>query len=773
MTSNRRATVRANLKQALPHILQLISQIFTDKKALPTESVTQAIKCLSSWIQLDVPTELIENIFDQILEIATTEQYFEPAIEALTLIISNPNLQTAPNTVKTLALKVLSLESYLLKLLGDEAFETATPLANLFIAFGEIHSRFLLNWTSESEEGKVHATKMVGAILRISSCSAQYPTHETLSEMAFGFWYIFQDDIIACEPQQHQQCVGVFGSAYHSLVEALLQKSMYPLNDADFTSDQKEQFRCYRTDVADTIMYCFNILRDDLLQLLNHHLDEAISKCKMHAEQYWPYLETCLYSWSAIGEAMVEEEENDLLVKFLTKLPTIPYGNKVKVISAALDCIGGFAEWLANYPNIIVNLVPLITGALSNAELALSASMALKDLARDCPEALKPCANDVISFSVAAVRSQTLKTGECIRLMYPIGKMISVSTPSSQILPQLEPIIMPYLVELQELSQQQPSVPIKAKIMFIVKLLTTLIQAMDIKNPEPGQAHPVAVLAEQLLPLIQSLALKWNTDEEIMDAIWMLVRQVSPSLVERNKPLLGQVLSLMSQCFAIAPHSMLVDVAKHIVHLNNNDPALKQDFISLFARICQKIVECLMSGNANPSDYSDLVATTFQNVSQMMKRNTDYFGQQAIDPAPMFHCACYSITMPESSAVKYSSSFINHCVMLSHENPYFRQVVQMNGELLFRQVMICIGGDKPCTHLEHYVDILSVLSKRFFDDLCKWLQAFTREEGFPSAKVGMSEKENFVKALLRERINKRKMNEIVQEFALACRGLSS
>src|SRR5207249_819277 len=133
---------------------------------------------------------------------------------------------------------------------------------------------------------------------------AQYPTQETLSEMPFGFWYIFQDDIIACEAQQFQLCVGVFGSAYHNLVESLLKKSMYPLNEGNWTSDQKELFRCYRTDVADTIMYCHNILRDDLLQLLNNHLDEAITKSQTQREMYWPYLEACLYSWSAIGESM-------------------------------------------------------------------------------------------------------------------------------------------------------------------------------------------------------------------------------------------------------------------------------------------------------------------------------------------------------------------------------------------------------------------------------------------------------------------------------------
>ena len=60
--------------------------------------------------------------------------------------------------------------------------------------------------------------------------------------MPFGFWYILQvsyscayihiilldqDDIIACEPEQYQQCVALFGPVYTALVNAMLHKSMY------------------------------------------------------------------------------------------------------------------------------------------------------------------------------------------------------------------------------------------------------------------------------------------------------------------------------------------------------------------------------------------------------------------------------------------------------------------------------------------------------------------------------------------------------------------
>ena len=75
--------------------------------------------------------------------------------------------------------------------------------------------------------------------------------------MPFGFWYIFQDDMIACEPPQFQLAIATFGPIYEELVNALMRKAMYSLQENEWTADQREAFRCYRTDIADTIMYCY------------------------------------------------------------------------------------------------------------------------------------------------------------------------------------------------------------------------------------------------------------------------------------------------------------------------------------------------------------------------------------------------------------------------------------------------------------------------------------------------------------------------------------
>ena len=88
-------------------------------------------------------------------------------------------------------------------------------------------------------------------------------------------------------------------------------------------------------------------MRDNLLRLLLGHVTEATAQNLQSPQTKWPYLECVLYCWSAVAESLAEEEDvaSDILTEFLAKLPLLPYNNNMRVISATLDCIGGFAEW--------------------------------------------------------------------------------------------------------------------------------------------------------------------------------------------------------------------------------------------------------------------------------------------------------------------------------------------------------------------------------------------------------------------------------------------
>ena len=86
------------------------------------------------------------------------------------------------------------------------------------------------------------------------------------------------------------------------------------------------------------------------MALLLKHVDEATTLNLQDPARHWPYLEATLCVWSAVAESLAEEEEEcPILTQFLAKLPTLPYNNNMKVISSALDCIGGKSKCLGGF----------------------------------------------------------------------------------------------------------------------------------------------------------------------------------------------------------------------------------------------------------------------------------------------------------------------------------------------------------------------------------------------------------------------------------------
>jgi hypothetical protein len=105
--------------------------------------------------------------------------------------------------------------------------------------------------------------------------------------------------------------------------------------------------------------------------------------------------------------------------------------------------------------------------------------MALKDISRDCTESMKPYAEQVIASIQQSLLGGSLNTGECIRLMYPLGKMLSLLPPHT-ILPRLEPLLSSHMQALDQLSKSTPDQNSKNRLLFILKLLTMLFTTLDI-----------------------------------------------------------------------------------------------------------------------------------------------------------------------------------------------------------------------------------------------------------------------------------------------------
>jgi hypothetical protein len=56
--------------------------------------------------------------------------------------------------------------------------------------------------------------------------------------------------------------------------------------------------------------------------------------------------------------------------------------------------------------------------------------------------------------------------------------------------------------------------------------------------------------------------------------------------------------------------------------------------------------------------------------------------------------------------------------------------------LITLQVFMCVGGPNSNKgFIDYFADVLLALNKKYFDNLCTYMNNFIKEDGFPSDKV--------------------------------------
>lgn len=120
--------------------------------------------------------------------------------------------------------------------------------------------------------------------------------------------------------------------------------------------------------------------------------------------------------------------------------------------------------------------------------------------------------------------------------------------------------------------------------------------------------------------------------------------------------------------------------------------------------------------------------------------------------------------------MKSAGSFLVSFITQSRETAQ-ANVVQVYGESLVLRILINLGGATPRSATDVLSDIILSLNKKYCDNLARWLQTLLAQDGFPSPRLTSQEKENFIKLVLKEKANKRKLTDSVMEFTSICRGI--
>ncbi|KAH1009274.1 importin-13 [Dendroctonus ponderosae] len=752
-----------------------------------------AARCACSWMHLgglnlpecesicnlliDLTCYVYWNKIDPECLSAEEMELSEVALEALTAIAQHPNTAKYEHHLTKFAANVMYKFEKIFEAemrCNDLNKDIISNLYGLIAVIGDSHTKvFIDNLKSANQEEQQISFDLFNSILKCTNLPGLYPVDETSSTLTFAFWYTLQEEILARGTSECAQLLLMAKPYYRDLVCILLRKSMFPLlDDTSWTLDDKEVFRCYRQDVSDTYMYCYNALNLEMLDILTTKLNEVLNKENGNAfgQVKWNEIETCLHAFCAIAESI--EMENLYLPKLMMTIKDIPFNDlHVKVLNTALDTVGAYSEWLTDHPDLLGNVLPLVISALGNSEVTINATLALKDLTYSCQKFLLPYVDHILMAAQIVIQNGSFKLGDCKRLMYSIGRVLSIM-PVDRVMDYLNVTLAPTFEDIQKLILQPPSSSMATSLATRLKILAALFNSLYVQSEDRLEQQPIFLIMKNTMSYYKKIAEMYSDNSEVILDLSTLLKYVVTTLKDHCKPLIKDILQIVVTIYRAKPQAHILVVAKTVVILFGKEPDLCHLSQQLIQEICnQTLLICFEKNNQNQlSEIADLLEGFFSLLFNIIKKVPHLIFNNEMDTAALFECAILCLVLPEVQTLKAISSFLVHFITQSRDVSQVI-VVQAYGESLVLRILLNLGSTAPRSSIDHLSDIILVLNKKYCDSLSRWLNTLLVQENFPTPRITAQQKEIFIKLVLREKANKRKLCDSVLEFALICRGI--
>ncbi|XP_036748737.1 importin-13 isoform X3 [Manis pentadactyla] len=689
----RKGLVRASLAVECGAVFPLLEQLLQQPSS-PSCVRQKVLKCFSSWVQLEVPLQDCEALIQAAFTALQDSELFDSSVEAIVNAISQPDAQRYVNTLLKLIPLVLGLQDQLRQAVQNGDMETSHGICRIAVALGENHSRALLDQVEHWQS----FLALVNMIMFCTGIPGHYPVNETTSSLTLTFWYTLQDDILSFEAEKQAVYQQVYRPVYFQLVDVLLHKAQFPSDEeyGFWSSDEKEQFRIYRVDISDTLMYVYEMLGAELLSNLYDKLGRLLTSSE---EPYsWQHTEALLYGFQSIAET-IDVNYSDVVPGLIGLIPRISISN-VQLADTVMFTIGALSEWLADHPVMINSVLPLVLHALGNPELSVSSVSTLKKICRECKYDLPPYAANIVAVSQDVLMKQIHKTSQCMWLMQALGFLLS-ALQVEEILKNLHSLISPYIQQLEKLAEEivseLPNPSNKLAIVHILGLLSNLFTTLDVshheddhegpelrKLPVPQGPNPVVVVLQQVFQLIQKVLSKWLNDAQVVEAVCAIFEKSVKTLLDDFAPMVPQLCEMLGRMYSTIPQASALDLTRQLVHIFAHEPAHFPPIEALFLLVTSVTLTLFHQG---PRDHPDIVDSFMQLLAQALKRKPDLFLCERLDVKAVFQCAVLALKFPEAPTVKASCGFFTELLPRCGEVEPVGKVVQEDGRVLLIAVL--------------------------------------------------------------------------------------
>ncbi|CAB3243920.1 unnamed protein product [Arctia plantaginis] len=627
--------------------------------------------------------------------------------------------------------------------------ELLSSLITCCVALGECHANVLVQYAENETEAGNGARQLIELLLSAQAAPGHYPLHETRSNLVFGFWYTLQDEVLNVDDSEHD-INPVWRPVFSRLLTSLVKKSEAPAN-LPLSRDDLELLRCYRQDIADTVMYCYGILGGQCWTCVEGAYAAAADECGREA---------ALHVFCALADVAPAQHAPAALLALLQRaLHEAHSSHNKRMLNTALDCLGSYASWVASVGQTLSEDLGQSMVRAAGAALAKcppAAALALRKLAADCSAPAAALAPDIV---------QAAQSSE--------GRS--------------DPWVRRQLVAAAGAALAAADLNVAATLLH--SLATTLendlrLQAVSAAGAGAGPgagagAGQGAGAAECCAALMGALAAHAPLAKALFRTIAPALPPyaATPSLVEPMFHVLKQtVLSLIDDCLPLVD-----DIAQLIVAgFNTNPCASGLDLVKLIViamggewKGSKKLLECSVTASmqalgAEPGARPDLTEGLFTLLQAITKKRPQYVDWLEDILPDLVDLACACVRLWEAGGARAA------CAWLGALAAARAHVLQPRAPALTAAALACIGGATPRNQIEHLAELLLALNRaswRAGGELATWMRHALAQPGFPTVHATDLHKQKFMAAVIKEKSSKRRLLEHVQEFSLVCRGL--
>lgn len=760
LNSNQKINARKLMNEFISLILSLCKNVL--EQPSPNQSDRQyqndTLSCLLSWVEFGISIVNASDLMPVLFSNIPVEEISDRVCEVLHELISSPTSYSLDETIFKVLQQVLSLEVLVNETISNENHGLINNLCLLYSSLGETHCRLFLK-TTDSEK-QLAMFNLVKGILKFTSMKGNYPVDETCSELTFNFWYTLYDDIFSLDEisKYHEQ----FCDAYLMLLDVFFVKCQYPGEDiySKFTSDEKEMLRCYRIDIQDTMLYVCMLLKEKCLMYFSQKIIFLLSDSSSQWQQY----EAVFHLLRGATESIDSEESVYLptILPLLQKIPKHP-----KILDSLVLFLGGLSEWLNSHPNQIVHVLPFLLEGIGNSDTSVSCSISLKDLCHECALLFNEGAiMEVLQTCHKELHNQSTPLKVVVRLFEIGGYVISALHPY-KIEENLNVLIAPLFQWFKHvLLQNSVTLKSKKKIVHYLNCFYGLFRALD--PFEEQTVHPVAALYGQLIPLFRFLK-AWCGFEEVADAATSCITKALEVTREKLGAHVSVTLEVIADFFVTQPFGCVLDAASVLIGMFGAEKDYTERVKNLFSLLSSSCVSMVESGEGK--SHPDCMQSFMELATRTIKSVPEFIYHDDEKQLAIIKSALILLTFQETPTIKSTCNFIMTYINFSSSYDGGKIVIEAVGRDIVIQSLLCIGGVSPRHTTDHFADILLSLNKNFITLLAVWLNELLNKDDFPTLNPTKLQKEHFQKAILREKKNKRRIKDMVRDFALVCRGL--